>query len=140
MGKKLRTDFAPLGMTAKSRRPAKKRRSALLNATIGCGVGGEGQPIGIRPILRWDPEKAHSNARKHGVTFMEAASVFRDVLSITIRDPVHSTEEDRYITIGRSDRGRTLVVVHSDLGETIRVISARRATRRERREYEQGTP
>jgi len=66
--------------------------------------------------------------------------VFRDVLSITIRDPVHSVEEDRYITVGRSDRGRTLVVVHSDLGETIRVISARRATRRERREYEQGRP
>ena len=66
--------------------------------------------------------------------------MFRDVLSITIRDPVHSVEEDRYITVGRSDRGRTLVVVHSDLGETIRVISARRATRRERREYEQGRP
>ena len=92
------------------------------------------------PVLRWDPKKARSNARKHGVTFEEAASVFRDVLSATIGDPLHSTEEDRYVTIGRSERGRTLVVVHSDFGETIRVISARRATRRERREYEQGTP
>jgi hypothetical protein len=94
----------------------------------------------MAPILCWDPEKARSNSRKHGVTFIEAASVFRDVLSATIRDPLHSLEEDRYITIGRSDRGRTLVVVHSDLGETIRVISARLATPRERREYEQGPP
>jgi len=94
----------------------------------------------MAPILRWDQEKARSNARKHGVTFIEAASVFRDALSVTIRDPLHSTEEDRYITIGRSDRGRTLVVVHLDLGETMRVISARRATRGERTEYEQGTP
>ena len=94
----------------------------------------------MAPILRWDPEKARSNSRKHGVTSIEAASVFKDVLSATIRDPLHSIEEDRYITIGRSDRGRTLVVVHSDLGETIRVISARLAIRRERREYEQGQP
>ena len=91
-------------------------------------------------VLRWDPEKARSNLRKHGITFEEAASVFRDVLSVTISDPLHSTEESRFVTIGRSDRGRTLVVVHSEVGETIRIISARAATRGERREYEEGTP
>ena len=91
------------------------------------------------PVLRWHPEKARSNLRKHGVTFEEAASVFRDVLSVTISDPLHSTEESRFLTVGRSDRDRTVVVVHSEVGETIRIISARPATQRERREYEEGT-
>ena len=91
------------------------------------------------PVLRWHPEKARSNLRKHGVTFEEAASVFRDILSVTISDPLHSTEESRFLTVGRSDRDRTVVVVHSEVGETIRIISARPATRRERREYEEGT-
>ena len=90
-------------------------------------------------VLRWDPEKARSNLRKHGVSFGEAASLFRDVLSVTISDPLHSTAESRFATIGRSERGRTLVVVHSDVGETIRIISARLANSRERREYEEGT-
>ena len=90
-------------------------------------------------VLRWDPEKARSNLRKHGITFEEAASVFRDVLSVTISDPLHSTDESRFVTIGRSDRGRTLVVVHSEVGETIRIIRARFATRDERRDYEEGT-
>jgi uncharacterized protein len=91
------------------------------------------------PIFRWHPEKARSNLRKHGVTFEEAASVFRDVLSVTIGDPLHSTEESRFVTIGWSNQGRTLVVVHSEVGEMIRIISARFATRRERRRYEEGT-
>ncbi len=91
------------------------------------------------PVLRWHPEKARSNLRKHGVSFEEAASVFRDPLSVTISDPLHSTEEDRLVTIGQSGRNRTLVVVHSEVGDTIRMISARLATRRERREYEEGT-
>ena len=90
-------------------------------------------------VLRWDPEKARSNLRKHGVSFEEAASLFRDVLSVTISDPLHSSEESRFVTMGRSDRGRTLVVVHSEVGETIRIISARVATPRERRKYEEGT-
>jgi uncharacterized DUF497 family protein len=91
------------------------------------------------PVLRWNPEKARSNLRKHGVSFEEAAWVFRDVLSVTISDPLHSAEESRFVTIGRSARHRILVVVNSEVGETIRVISARLATRRERREYEEGT-
>ena len=91
-------------------------------------------------VLRWDPEKARSNLRKHGVSFEEAASLFRDVLSVTISDPLHSSEESRFVTIGRSDSGRTLIVVHSEMGESIRIISARVATRRERRKYEEDTP
>ena len=90
-------------------------------------------------VLRWDPEKARSNLRKHGVSFEEAASLFRDVLSVTISDPLHSSEESRFVIIGRSHRGQTLVVVHSEVGETIRIISARVATPRERRKYEEGT-
>jgi len=93
----------------------------------------------MRPVLRWDLEKARSNLRKHGVTFEEAASVFRDVLSVTISDRLHSIEESRFVTVGRSGRDRTVVVVHSEIGETIRIISARLATARERREYEEGT-
>ncbi|MEK7405952.1 MAG: BrnT family toxin [Acidobacteriota bacterium] len=92
------------------------------------------------PFLRWDPVKARLNLRKHGVTFGEAASVFRYVFSVTISDPLHSIEESRFVTIGRSHRDRTLVVVHSEVGEAIRIISARLATRRERREHEESTP
>ena len=94
----------------------------------------------MEPVLRWNPEKARSNFRKHGVTFEEAASVFRDTLSVTVSDPLHSSDENRFVTIGRSHRGRTLIVVHSEGGESLRIISARLATRRERREYEEGTP
>jgi len=93
----------------------------------------------MEPVFRWNPEKARSNFRKHGVTFEEAASVFRDTLSVTVSDPLHSSDENRFVTIGRSRRGRTLIVVHSESGESLRIISARLATRRERREYEEGT-
>ena len=86
----------------------------------------------------WDPEKARSNLRTHGVPFEEAATVFRDILSSTIGDPLHSAEEDRFVTIGQSYAGRTLIVVHADRGERVRIISARRAGRRERRDYEEG--
>ena len=94
----------------------------------------------METVLRWDPEKARANLRKHGVPFEEAATVFRDVLSVTISDPLHSIEESRFVTIGRSDRGRTLVVIHWEVGEAIRIISARLANSRERREYEEGAP
>jgi uncharacterized protein len=88
-------------------------------------------------FFRWDPEKACQNLRKHGVTFEEAISVFRDTLSVTIDDPLHSIEENRFVTIGYSSRRRTLVVVHSDSEDAIRIISARLPTRAERREYEE---
>jgi uncharacterized protein len=93
----------------------------------------------MTPVFRWDAKKARSNVLKHGVTFEEAATVFPDTLSVTVDDPSHSTEESRFVTIGRSKRGRTLVVVHSELGDAIRIISARLATRRERRDYEEDT-
>jgi uncharacterized DUF497 family protein len=86
----------------------------------------------------WDPAKAASNARKHGVTFPEAATVFRDGLAMTYPDPDHSISEERFITIGLSSRGHVLFVAHVDSDDHIRIISARRATRREANAYTQG--
>lgn len=77
------------------------------------------------------------NLRKHGVHFREAASVFRDPLGITIFDPDHSEEEDRFITFGFSSGGRLLMVAHTHRGERIRIISARELTREERMAYEE---
>ena len=85
-----------------------------------------------------DESKAAVNRRKHGVTFEEASTVFADPLSVTIYDPVHSDEEDRYIVLGESQRRRLLVVVFTDRGDRIRIISARVASRRERKDYEKG--
>lgn len=88
-------------------------------------------------VFEWDDGKAQNNLRKHGITFEEAATIFDDPLSLTIDDPLHSKEENRFVTIGQSVRQRTLVVVHADRGNHVRVISARRATRREREQYEE---
>ncbi|RJP80753.1 MAG: BrnT family toxin [Candidatus Zixiibacteriota bacterium] len=88
--------------------------------------------------FEWDPTKAHTNLIKHGVSFEEATTVFGDTLSLTVTDPIHSTGEARYITIGLSKLSRLLVVAHSDRGDRIRVISARPATKGERRTYEEG--
>ena len=87
--------------------------------------------------FEWDAEKAAANAQKHGVRFEEAATAFADPLSITIPDPEHSVGEQRYILIGRSLVSRLLVVVHLERGVRVRLISARLATRRERRAYEE---
>jgi uncharacterized DUF497 family protein len=87
--------------------------------------------------FRWDDGKAESNRQKHGVSFEEAATVFQDPLSLTIEDSLHSTEEDRFVILGRSDRDRLLVVVHTEADDTIRIIGARLATARERRSYEE---
>ena len=87
--------------------------------------------------FEWDPEKAKSNIKNHGVSFEEATTVFADTLSVTIFDTLHSFEEDRYIIIGSSFKGRTLVVVHVDRGDNIRLISVRLATKNERRKYEE---
>jgi uncharacterized DUF497 family protein len=87
--------------------------------------------------FEWDQRKAISNAQKHGVTFEEAATVFGDTLSLTIHDPAHSRDEDRFVTMGSSHRGKLLVVVHTERGDNIRIISARAANRRERRTYEE---
>jgi uncharacterized DUF497 family protein len=87
--------------------------------------------------FEWNEKKARSNATKHGVRFDDASTVFADSLSLTILDPTHSSlDEERFVTIGRSHRGKLLVVVHTDRGDNIRIISARPASRRERRTYE----
>jgi len=89
--------------------------------------------------FEWDPEKAEANLRKHGVTFAEAATVFFDQLSITIHDPLHSRDENRFVITGVSESQRHLVVVHVDRGDRIRIVSARPATTTERKRYESGT-
>jgi len=86
--------------------------------------------------FEWDPSKAKTNLRKHRVAFHEAATVLRDSLAITIFDPDHSQEEDRYITVGASVRGRILMVAHTDRENRTRIISARELTRAEREAYE----
>lgn len=88
--------------------------------------------------FEWDPRKARQNLQKHGIDFTEASTVFADMLSITIPDPDHSVGEERWVTIGLSTRRRLLVVVHTDEGETSRLINARRADPQERRKYEEG--
>lgn len=94
----------------------------------------------MRLGFEWDPLKAASNLRKHGVAFDEATTAFRDPFSISIFDPDPSYDEDRYVLVGRSDRGRLLVVVHTEREDAVRVISARFATRHERQTYEEGPP
>jgi uncharacterized protein len=87
----------------------------------------------------WDPRKARINQRRHGVSFEEARTVFGDPLAVTFGDPAHSEGEFRSLTFGQSVRGRLLLVVHVELeGGTIRIISARIATRGERQHYEEG--
>ncbi len=88
--------------------------------------------------FEWDSKKAQSNKRKHGITFEEASTIFSVPLSITIHDPAHSIGEDRFITIGTAINDKLIVVVHADRDDIIRIISARRATKNERRQYEQG--
>ena len=86
--------------------------------------------------FEWDREKARTNVRKHDVSFDEAVTVFYDPLSATFDDLEHSAGESRFITIGCTARGRLLVVAHTGRGATVRIISARRATARERRRHE----
>ena len=89
--------------------------------------------------FEWDSHKAAENRRKHGVSFDDAATAFADPLAVTVTDPDHSSAaERRYIPVGRSARGRLLVVSHAERGTAIRIISARPATRREREQYEEG--
>ncbi len=85
----------------------------------------------------WDPAKAQTNRRKHGVSFADAATVFADDWALLIEDD--SPRESRFVTIGRDAQDHILVVVHTYRGDTIRIISARRATRHERWQYEEAT-
>ena len=86
--------------------------------------------------IEWDPKKAKRNLKKHGVAFEEAATAMSDPMTVTGADPDHSTYEERYITFGVSARNRLLVVSHTEEGETIRLISARKASKGERELYE----
>jgi len=87
-------------------------------------------------IFKWDKKKEKQNVTKHNVSFKEASTVFKDELSLTIDDPLHSSEENRLIIIGESIEHRLLVVVHTERNDQIRIISARKATKIERRYYE----
>lgn len=88
--------------------------------------------------IEWDPKKAKLNLKRHGVAFEEAATALIDPMSVTGADPDHSDYEERYITFGLSERNRILVVSHTEEGETIRLISARKAIKGERKLYEEG--
>ena len=87
-------------------------------------------------LFEWDPNKAKSNLDKHKVSFDEASTVFKDPLSITGDDPLHSADEECFILIGMSHKNRILVVVHTERVDNIRIISARKATRKEKNYYE----
>ncbi|MHC1726012.1 MAG: BrnT family toxin [Syntrophobacteraceae bacterium] len=87
--------------------------------------------------FEWDPKKARSNQRKHRVSFEEAATALSDPMSATGHDPDHSVSEDRFITFGLSERGRLLVVAHTEEDDIIRIISARVASKGERSIYEE---
>ncbi len=89
--------------------------------------------------FEWDENKANQNLKKHGVSFEEASAVFSDPLARTIQDPLHSEEEDRFVNLGESQSRRLLVVVFTERGDKIRIISARVATRRERKDHEEGS-
>jgi uncharacterized DUF497 family protein len=86
-------------------------------------------------VYEWDSSKAAANLKKHRVAFTEAATVFLDPLAVTYQDPDHSETERRYITVGESTRGAVILVSHLDRRDRIRIISARRATRKEAHEY-----
>ena len=86
--------------------------------------------------FEWDENKAEENQIKHGVSFNEASTAFSDSLSLTIHDPLHSDEEDRFVLLGISVSNRLLLVVHTERIDKIRIISAGKATNNERKYYE----
>jgi uncharacterized DUF497 family protein len=88
--------------------------------------------------FEWDEKKAKTNLKKHGVSFEEAITVFGDPFALTIYDPLHSEDEERFIALGESNRRRLLVVVFTERGDKIRIISSRVASRGERKDYEEG--
>jgi uncharacterized protein len=88
-------------------------------------------------LFEWDKKKARHNIEVHGISFDEASTAFRDPLSRTIADPLHSKGEERLVLIGESLKRRLLVVVHAERGDRVRIISARLATNKERLRYEE---
>jgi uncharacterized protein len=88
-------------------------------------------------IFEWDPMKAAANVHKHGVTFDEASTIFGDPLNLLMADPDHSHDEERFVLLGMSNRRKLLLVAFAERPPRTRLISARRATRHERRYYEE---
>lgn len=89
-------------------------------------------------VYEWNAAKAKANIQKHGISFDEAAAVFLDPLALTFPDPHHSGAEEREITIGHTAEHQVVFVSHCQRGDHLRIISARKATRRERKQYEEG--
>lgn len=92
--------------------------------------------------FKWDPDKAQSNIEKHGITFEEAAEVFLDALQLSVFDDEHSEHEERWITLGKNSKGYLIVVIHTfeehnHQKVTLRIISARKATKQEQQQYEE---
>ena len=85
--------------------------------------------------FEWDPRKASTNRRKHGVDFADATAVLEDEQALTVRDEISAVDEPRFLTLGRDTLGRLLVVAYTWRGERVRIVSARRATAAERRQY-----
>ena len=88
-------------------------------------------------LFEWDTGKAEKNIKIHGVSFDEASTSFKDTLSLTVCDSLHSGKEDRVVLIGNSHKNHLLVVVHTEKGDKIRIICARKATKNEKRQYEE---
>jgi uncharacterized protein len=88
-------------------------------------------------LFEWDTDKARKNIKIHGISFDEASTAFKDTLSLTIYDSLHSDEEERFILIGNSCKNRFLIVIHTERGDKIRIISARKATKKESKQYEE---
>jgi len=88
--------------------------------------------------FEWDPDKSEANIKKHGISFHEASTVFGDPLALTFNDPDHSISEHRFLTFGYSGGEQLLVVVHTERHGKLRIISARLATKHERKIYEDG--
>jgi uncharacterized protein len=116
--------------------PRKTRNAAITTLPIDTLRPLEGK---LQNELRfeWDPLKAAANRTKHGVSFEEASSVFGDPLGLIVDDPRHSLSEKRHVLLGASERHRLLAVMFTEREEMIRVISARKVTRRERKNYEE---
>ena len=91
----------------------------------------------MKPEFEWDSQKAEKNVQKHGVTFAEASSVFHDPMFITLLDDEHSDKEERFITIGMSNKNRLVMIAHTERESRIRIISARKATKHEEKFYEE---
>ncbi len=88
-------------------------------------------------LFEWDPDKAKRNIKIHGVSFDEASTAFKDTLSLVIFDPLHSDDEHRMVLVRNSCNNRLLVIVHTERRNHIRIINARKATKKERKQYEE---